>query len=442
MNNQIAKKFDTLSLLKFTLPSMIMMLFMALYQMVDAVFVSNFVSETALSALNIVYPLISFIIAVAVMLATGGSAVIAKKMGEGEHALARQLFSMVVLIGVLFGIAMTLVGIFFTRPLIHLMGSTPALDPYCYDYLYTLMLFSPFAVLQLLFQTFFITAGKPHLGLVVTVLAGIANIFFDFLFIVVIPLGVKGAAYGTAIGYCIPAIFGLIFFSLDRNGSLHFVKPTFDAPVLAHICANGSSEMVTNLSNAVTTLFFNLTMLHYLGEAGVASITIALYAQWFLTSIYFGFASGVAPVFSYNHGCENHEQLHLIFNISIRFVAISAVGVVLFALLACDMLISIFVSPSSEVFSITSSGFKLFATSFLFVGTNIFSSGMFTALSNGKVSAIISFLRTFVFLLLSMFLLPLVMGVNGIWLTVPVAELLTLGVSIFYFIRLRKVYHY
>ena len=200
--------------------------------------------------------------------------------------------------------------------------------------------------------------------------------------------------------------------------------------------------MVTNLSNAVTTLFFNLTMLHYLGEAGVASITIALYAQWFLTSIYFGFASGVAPVFSYNHGCENHEQLHRIFNISIRFVAISAVGVVLFALLACDMLISIFVSPSSEVFSITSSGFKLFATSFLFVGTNIFSSGMFTALSNGKVSAIISFLRTFVFLLLSMFLLPLVMGVNGIWLTVPVAELLTLGVSIFYFIRLRKVYHY
>ena len=174
MNNQIAKKFDTLSLLKFTLPSMIMMLFMALYQMVDAVFVSNFVSETALSALNIVYPLISFIIAVAVMLATGGSAVIAKKMGEGEHALARQLFSMVVLIGVLFGIAMTLVGIFFTRPLIHMMGSTPALDPYCYDYLYTLMLFSPFAVLQLLFQTFFITAGKPHLGLVVTVLAGIA----------------------------------------------------------------------------------------------------------------------------------------------------------------------------------------------------------------------------------------------------------------------------
>ena len=161
MNNQIAKKFDTLSLLKFTLPSMIMMLFMALYQMVDAVFVSNFVSETALSALNIVYPLISFIIAVAVMLATGGSAVIAKKMGEGEPALARQLFSMVVLIGVLFGIAMTLVGIFFTRPLIHLMGSTPALDPYCYDYLYTLMLFSPFAVLQLLFQTFFITAGKP-----------------------------------------------------------------------------------------------------------------------------------------------------------------------------------------------------------------------------------------------------------------------------------------
>lgn len=442
MNNQLAREFHTASLLKFTLPSMIMMLFMSLYQMVDAVFVSNFVSETALSALNIVYPLISFVIAVSIMLATGGSAVIAKKMGEGQQELARRLFSMVVLIGILFGIVMTLVGALFTRPLIHLMGSTPALDPYCYEYLHTLMLFSPFAVLQLLFQTFFITAGRPHLGLIVTVLAGIANIFFDFLFIVVLPLGVKGAAYGTAIGYCIPTIFGLIFFFVDRRGSLFFVKPVFDAPTLGHICANGSSEMVTNLSNAVTTFFFNLTMLHYLGEAGVAAITIALYAQWLLTSVYFGFSSGVAPVFSYNHGCQNHVQLHRIFTISIRFVAVSAIGVLLFALLCCDALISVFVSPSGEVFSITSSGFKLFAISFLFVGINVFSSGMFTALSNGKVSAIISFLRTFVFLLLSMLLLPLVFDVNGIWLAVPLAELLTMGVSIFCFVRLRKVYHY
>ena len=200
--------------------------------------------------------------------------------------------------------------------------------------------------------------------------------------------------------------------------------------------------MVTNLSNAVTTFFFNLTMLHYLGEAGVAAITIALYAQWLLTSVYFGFSSGVAPIFSYNHGCQNHVQLHRIFTISIRFVAVSAIGVLLFALLCCDALISVFVSLSGEVFSITSSGFKLFAISFLFVGINVFSSGMFTALSNGKVSAIISFLRTFVFLLLSMLLLPLVFDVNGIWLAVPLAELLTMGVSIFYFVRLRKVYHY
>lgn len=442
MSNQLSREFDALSLLKFTLPSMIMMVFMALYQMVDAVFVSNFVSETALSALNIVYPLISFLIAVAVMLATGGSAVIAKKMGEGQAELARHLFSMVVLVGIIFGFVMMLVGHFFTTPLIHLMGSTPKLDPYCYDYLYTLMLFSPCAVLQILFQTFFVTAGKPHLGLFSTILAGLSNIFFDYLFIVVMGLGVKGAAYGTVIGYCIPSVFGLVFFSLDRKGSLFFVKPTFSASVLAHICYNGSSEMVTNLSNAVTTLFFNLTMLHYLGEAGVAAITIALYAQWLLTSVYFGYTSGTAPIFSYNHGCQNHSQLHRLFVNSLRFITISSIVILAFSLFACSELVSIFVNPESEVFTITVDGFKLFAISFLFVGINIFSSGMFTALSNGKVSAIISFLRTFVFLLLSLWLLPLILDVNGIWLSVPLAELLTLGVSIAYFVKLRKVYHY
>lgn len=439
-NNQISKEFHTASLLRFTLPSIIMMVFMALYQMVDAVFVSNFVSEDALSALNIVFPLPSLIIAVSIMLATGGSAVISKKMGEGEDSKARQFFSMLVLLGICFGLLMTLVGVLFTRPLIHLLGSTPRLDQYCYDYLYLLLMFSPFSVLQMLFQTFFVTTGKPHLGLASTILAGVANIFFDYLFIVVFPFGVKGAAMGTAIGYCIPAIFGLIFFAIDRQGSLYFVKPLFDRKVLAHVCSNGASEMVTNLSNAITTFAFNLMMLRFLGESGVAAITIALYAQFLLISIYMGFSGGVAPVFSYNHGSKNHTQLHRLFRISLGFICVSAVAVTLFSLFAGDALISVFVDPGSEVFEITSAGFRLFSVSFLFIGVNIFASGMFTALSDGKTSAIISFLRTFVFLLLSLLLLPEFIGVNGIWLAIPVAEFLTLGVSIFYFIRLGKRY--
>lgn len=442
MKNQLAKNFNTLSLIEFTIPTILMLVFMALYQMVDGVFVANYVGDTALSALNIVYPVPSIMIALSIMLATGGSAVIAKNMGEGKNQEAKENFSMLICTGCLIGVVFAVLGLTFLPSIIRLLGATENLYGYCYDYLFILMLSAPMAVFQMLFQTFFITAGKPHTGLAVTIAGGVANIVLDYLFIAVFGLGVSGAALATSIGYSIPAVFGLIYFSVRRKGTLYFVKPVFHKGVLSNSCFNGASEMVNNLSIAVTTFFFNLLMLRYAGEAGVAAITIVLYAQFLMTSVFMGFSIGVAPVISYNYGLNNVSQLQKVFQISMRVITVSSLVIFLAAQAFSAPIIRVFAPPHSQVFSLARHGFFLFAFSFLFTGVNIFASGMFTAFSNGKVSALLSFFRTFVFLLVSLFVLPLFLQIDGIWLAVPVAEGLSLFMSIYYIKTLKSVYHY
>lgn len=430
MENKLAQNFTITSLLKFTAPTCIMLVFMSLYQMTDAVFVSNFVGENALSALNIVFPIPSIIIAIAIMLATGGSAIIAKNMGEGEPRKAKQNFSMIIMVGIILGFIVMIIGLLWIEPIIKILGGTPKLYSYCYDYLFILLLACPLTVVQMLFQTFFVTASKPHLGLVLTILGGVSNIVFDYLFIVVLQMGVAGAAIGTSIGYALPAIISLLYFALNRKGTLYLIKPVFDKNVLLKTCTNGSSEMVTNLAIAIVTLLFNKIMLKYMGENGVAAITIVLYAQFLLTSIFMGFSSGIAPVFSYNYGNNNKVQIKKLFKMSVGIISVLSLAMFLIAILFATPIISVFTSPDSEVFAITYHGFFLFSISYLFTGMNIFSSSMFTAFSNGKVSAMLSFLRTFVFLIAALLILPELMGVDGIWLAVPIAELLAIIVSI------------
>ena len=285
MNNTLAQQFNFRSLLQFSFPTIVMMIFMSLYTMVDGVFVSRFVGTNGLSAVNIVYPVISIVVAVGVMLATGGSAVIARKMGEGRGGEAKQDFSMIVLVGIFLGISISLAGLIFIHPLLRLLGSNDAVYGLCYDYAFVLMFFIPAGVLQMLFQTLLVTAGKPVLGLGITVLGGVANIVLDYVFIVPMEMGISGAAAATGIGYSIPAVFGLIYFALYRKGSLCFVRPVWRREVLFKSCGNGASEMVTNLSTAVTTLLFNVIMMRTLGENGVAAITIVLYAQYLLTAV-------------------------------------------------------------------------------------------------------------------------------------------------------------
>lgn len=440
MENKLAQNFTITSLLKFTAPTCIMLVFMSLYQMTDAVFVSNFVGENALSALNIVFPIPSIIIALSIMLATGGSAIIAKNMGEGKAQKAKQNFSMIVFVGFLLGIVIMIAGVIWIKPIIKVLGATPILYAYSYDYLFILLLACPLTVLQMLFQTFFVTAGKPHLGLVSTILGGVSNIVLDYLFIVVFHMGVAGAAIATSIGYTLPAIIGLVYFFLNKKGTLYFVKPVFDRIVLLKTCTNGSSEMVTNLAIAIVTLLFNKIMLRYLGENGVAAITIVLYAQFLLTSIFMGFSNGVAPVFSYNYGNNNKAQIKKIFKMSLCIISVLSILMYIISLVFATPIISVFTSSESEVFKITYHGFFLFSISYLFTGVNIFASSMFTAFSNGKISALLSFLRTFVFLVAALLLLPEIMGVDGIWLAVPIAEFIAILVSIFTMYRNKEYF--
>lgn len=442
MSNILAKKFNFLSLLKFTAPTIIMMVFMSFYTMIDGVFVSKYIGTSALSAVNIVYPFLSFVIAVAIMLATGGSAVIAKKMGENKLKEAKENFSLIILIGIIIGIIITILGLIFLDPLIRLLGASDAIYQFCYDYGLILILFTTFGILQMLFQYFFVTAGKPTIGLIVTFIGGVANIVLDYVFIVPMDMGIAGAALATGIGFSIPAIFGFFYFLLNKKGVLHLTKPKLDFKMLFSTFVNGSSEMVINLAGAVTTFLFNIVMMQYLGEDGVAAITIILYAQFLLIAIYLGYSSGIAPIISYNYGNKNTQELRKLFKISMIFLIVTSLINYIVSILLANNIVTIFAEQGTSVFNIAKDGFRTFSISYIFIGINIFASGMFTALSNGKVSAIISFLRTFLFLIISIIFLPKILGIEGIWLAVPIAEFLTIIISIIYLIKLRKTYEY
>ena len=420
---------------------MVMMIFMSLYSIVDGIFISRLLGTNALSAANIVYPVISIVFAVGIMLSTGGSALIAKKLGEGKDREAQEDFSFLTLISFLFGIAILLVGNIFIEPIVRALGSTDALLPYCVDYLSVSLLLAPAAMLQMMFQTFFVTAGKPLIGLMLTISGGVANMILDYLFMGPFNMGISGAALATGIGELIPAVIGLFYFLFTRH-SLYLTKPVVRFQVLKESCFNGSSEMVTNLSTAVVTYLFNITMLKFLGEPGVAAITIVLYGQFLFNALYMGFSMGVAPVISYNHGSQNLPLLKRIFKICIGFISISSILITIMALVSSPVIVEIFTPIGSATYDIAKTGFFLFSINYIFAGINIYSSSMFTAFSDGKVSALISFVRTFVLIVLNILLLPYLIGVNGVWLAVPAAEFMTLFLSVYLFYKKRDVYHY
>ena len=441
MSNSISKEFKFFSLLRFAFPTMIMMVFMSLYTIVDGIFISRLVGTDALSATNIVYPAISLLIAVGVMLATGGSAIIAKKMGEKKEQEAREDFSFIVLTGFIIGLIFMVVGNIFIDPIVRLLGSTDALMDYCVGYLSVCLYLAPACILQLLFQTFFVTAGKPMLGLILTISGGVANMVLDYLFMGVFHMGVEGAALATGVGQLIPALIGFIYFLFVRH-SLYLVKLKIRWSVLAESSFNGSSEMVTNLSGAIVTFLYNIMMLKLVGEAGVAAITIVLYGQFLFNALYMGFSMGVAPVISYNYGSENNRMLKRIFKICMLFITVSSVIVTVFALVMSPIIVEVFTAVGTETYTLAKTGFFLFSLNFIFAGVNIFASSMFTAFSDGKTSAIISFVRTFVLIVINILILPALIGVNGVWLSVPLAEFMSVFLSGYFFVKKKKKYNY
>lgn len=439
--NSLAREFRFSSLLRFAFPTMVMMLILSCYTIVDGIFVARFVGSNALSSVNIAMPLVNIITGIGIMFATGGSAIVAKEMGEGKEEKARRHFTSIVLTSILLGVLFAVAGIFFTGPITRALGATAVLYDDCYMYSYICLLFAPASIVKCLFDYFLVTAGKPHLGLLNSILGGAINIVLDYVFIVPMQMGVAGAAIATGLGQLIPAIVGVCYFLFSKN-PLRFKKPVFEGKMLAHCCLNGASEMVTNLSMGITTFLFNMAMLHYLGEDGVAAITIVLYAQFLMVSIFLGFTSGVAPVISFHYGAKNWKQERRIVRYCYTFITVSSVLILILSFLSAPTLMGIFSAEGTHVYDIALHGFYLFALSFLPVGINIFASGMFTAFSNGLISGFLSLLRTLVFVVLGILLLPWLLELDGVWLTIPFAEFAAIFFSLFLTWKYRGRYGY
>lgn len=439
--NVLDQKWTTLSLLRFAFPTIVMMIFMGLYTIVDTIFISQFINTNALSAINIVCPVINVTVGLGAMIATGGNAIVSRKMGANKGREAKGNFTLLVIMGAAIGFVISFVGIVWRDSIIHLLGASELLFPYCQDYLTTLFLFIPANILQTVFSNFFVTAGKPGLGFGLSVLAGLANIVLDYILMVPLGMGIRGAALGTGFGYLIPTVVGMVFFAKSR-GTLSFCKPKLDWRMLGACCFNGSSEMVSQLATAVTTFLFNTTMMRLLGEDGVAAITIIIYSQFLLITLYIGFSMGVAPIIGFNHGRGNAVQQKKVFRICIHFIAVVSSLVFVASKLGGPYIVQLFADSASDVYHIAVGGLTIFSYSFLCCGINIFTSAMFTALSNGKISAALSFLRTFGFLTIGILIFPQIWGIVGVWLAVPLAEGMMLLISIFSLMRYHKVYHY
>ena len=420
--NPLSEDFHTFSLIRFAFPSMAMMLFMGVYTITDTIFAARFIDTNALSAINIVCPVLNLIVGMGTMLAAGGRAVVAREMGSKRAGEARSNFTLIILTGALLGLAVSLIGFVFLEEIIRGLGASELLLPYCRDYLRIQLFFAAGNIMQVLYQNLFVTAGKPGLGLVLSVFAGIANIVFDYIFIVLLQMGIRGASLGTSIGYMIPTLAGTVFFFTGKS-ELHFCRPKMDLAVLGKSCSNGASEMVSQLSSAVTTFLFNGAMMRLMKEDGVAAITVIIYSQFLLTTLFIGFSMGTAPVISYNYGSQNEKRLKKVVRICFCFIGAVSLLVFLFSLFAGRHIAGIFSGTNTHVYELAKDGFAIFSFSFLFSGCNIFASALFTALSNGKVSAAISFFRTFGLITVFLLVLPRFLGVAGVWAAIPAAEM-------------------
>ena len=443
MENQNAynKPVTLRNILQFAVPTIAMSVFMSFYTMVDGLFVSNLIGTSALSAINLTAPVIQVVTAISTMLATGGSAVIMKKMGEQKPNEAREDFTFLIIVNVVVGLIMTLLGYSLMDPIFGSMGLSQEVADYCTAYLSRYLLFTIPILLMNNFTLYMIASGKATLSLFCSVGGGVLNMVLDYVLIAVLHMGIGGAAIATGLGYSVTAAAGLVVFS-RRENLLHFTKPAFRPQVLGSAAANGCSEMATALVTGIITLMFNGPMLRYVGEDGIAAVTIIMYVLMFASSLYTGYSYGVAPMISYYYGEKNQEKLKKLVAISMKVIAVISLVTAAASYAATVPLVSVFARPDNPVYALAFTGNRICTIALLFIGFNIFASGMFTALSNGVVSAVLAFSRSFVFMLITMLVLPAVFGVTGIWLATPAAELMALALSAALFGKYRKRYQY
>jgi len=442
MQIQLSEHFNYKKLFKFTLPSIVMMIFTSIYGVVDGIFVSNFVGKTAFTAVNFVMPVIMVLGAAGFIFGPGGSAIVAKTMGEKKPDEANKQFSMIVYAALITGVALAILGIIFLRPIVSLLGAEGEMLDICVVYGTIILAAMPGFVLQYAFQSFFITAERPDLGLKLTVISGVTNMVLDALLVAVIPLGVVGAALATALSQAIGGIYPLFYFARKNPSPLRLVKTKFHARTLIDTCFNGSSELLSSISGSIVSMLYNMQLMKYAGEDGVAAYGVLMYVNMVFMAIFLGYTMGTAPVVSYHYGANNHKELQSLRKKSLVIIGVSSVAMVILAEVLARPLSLIFTSYDQGLLDVTVRGFFIYSFSFLFAGFAIWSSSFFTALNNGLVSAIISFLRALVFQIGAVLILPLFLQLDGVWLSIVVSELLAVIVGFIFVFALRKKYNY
>lgn len=435
------KEINIRNVLVFTIPTMIRMIFVSMYSIVDGIVISNYVGSLGLSAINIVYPVLNICMALAFMLGTGSNAIIGKKLGEGKKEEACSFMTLTMIINVTAIIILTFLFLMYDEKVYALLGADDMLMPYCVEYGTIIVMGGPVWVMQVLFQSYLVTADKPRMGLWLSVASGGLNIVLDLLLVGVFDMGLAGAAIASVAGMLIGGLVPLTVF-VKKDSLLHFAKPVWKGKEFLKAMGNGSSEMVTNLASAITTTLFNLQMMALVGEKGVAAISAILYLQFIFVAIFFGFVSGIAPVISYNYGAKNTENIKKAFSISMKIVVAFSIAMFAIAIATDDFWVWIFASKDEALSQLMLTGFRIIAISVLFTGINVFASGFFTALNNGVVSALISMLRTFILEAGALIILPKYFELTGVWWALPVAEFIAILVAIFMLVRYRKVYNY
>lgn len=442
MHIQLSDHFNSKKLLLFAFPSIIMMVFTSLYSIVDGFFVSNFVGKTPFAAVNLIMPVIMILASVGFMFGAGGSALVSKTMGEGDHEKAKRLFSLFVYCTAVCGIIIAIIAFIFIRPIAVLLGAEGLLLENCVIYGRILLISLPFYMLQFEFQSFFITAEKPQLGLIVTLICGITNMILDALFIAVFSWGLAGAALATAVSQLLGGMIPVIYFSRSNSSLLRLVKTAFDGMALAKACTNGSSELMSNISTSIVSMLYNIQLIKYAGENGVAAYGVLMYVNMIFLGVFIGYSTGTAPVVSYHYGANNHSELKGLLRKSLAIIGLFAVSMFAIAEILAKPLAGVFVSYDADLMALTVRAFRIYSFSFLFASVAIYGSSFFTALNDGLTSALISFLRTLLFQVVAVIILPMLLGIDGIWLSIVVAEIVSaLMTFLFIFIK-RSRYHY
>lgn len=442
MDIKLSDSFTYKKLIRFTLPSIFMMIFTSIYGVVDGFFVSNYVGKTPFAAVNFIIPVLIIFGAIGAMFGTGGSALVAVTLGEGKPERAKKLFSLFIYISIICGVVFAIIAFIFLRPIAAMFGAEGELLENCVIYGRIILVTLPALILQYEFQSFFVTAEKPQLGLVVTIAAGITNMVLDALLVAILKWGIAGAALATAISQVVGGIVPLIYFARKNTSLLKLTRTSFDGKALLKACSNGTSEFLSNISLSVVGMLYNVQLMKYAGENGVAAYGTLMYVNMIFTASFLGYSIGSAPVIGYHYGAGNHKELKSLLKKSFVIIGIFSISMLIASVVLAKPLSLLFVGYDKELLDMTLRGFIIFSFSFLFAGLPIFASSFFTALNNGLVSAMISFLRTAVFQIASVLILPIIWELDGIWVSIVVAELASGGAAVLFWMGNRKKYHY